>query len=143
MYKVGFTATRHGLTPLQKEGVYINLETILSRHIIEFSIERKEVQFHHGKCKGGDRAGLSIAKQFDFWTVAHPSDLTNWTFFDLESDEERSIRPPLERDYNIVNECDIVIACPFEMDEVRRSGTWSTIRCAKRLNKLLVVIYPK
>jgi hypothetical protein len=44
-------------------------------------------------------------------------------------------KPFLDRNKDIVNSCDILIACPENDIEVLRSGTWSTIRYAKKINK--------
>ena len=44
--------------------------------------------------------------------------------------------------------CDIVlagvelIACPHQMSEVLRSGTWSTVRFARKIKKRVVMVWP-
>ena len=43
------------------------------------------------------------------------------------------------RNKDIVNSCDILIACPENDKEVIRSGTWSTIRYAKKINKTVLL----
>lgn len=50
-------------------------------------------------------------------------------------------RPPLERNRTIVDECEVLVACPAG-PEVTRSGTWSTIRYARRIGRPVVIIYP-
>lgn len=49
---------------------------------------------------------------------------------------------PLERNKIMVDKSDCVLAVPKEFKEVLRSGTWSTIRYAKKQNKPLIIIYP-
>jgi hypothetical protein len=48
----------------------------------------------------------------------------------------------LERNTEIVKACDVLIATPKEQDEVLRSGTWATIRRARKYDKKLAVIFP-
>jgi hypothetical protein len=37
----------------------------------------------------------------------------------------------------------VVIACPFERTEQQRSGTWATVRMARKAGKPLVIVYPQ
>lgn len=50
--------------------------------------------------------------------------------------------PPLDRNKKIVADCDVLIACPGEATEQLRSGTWATIRHAKRVGKPCTIVYP-
>jgi hypothetical protein len=43
----------------------------------------------------------------------------------------------LERNLTIVQHSDIVIVTPKEDDEVQRSGTWATVRRARKLRRLI------
>jgi len=52
-------------------------------------------------------------------------------------------KEPLARNRDIVNMSDILIAAPGEKAEVLRSGTWATIRYARKMSRKLLVIYPK
>ncbi len=55
------------------------------------------------------------------------------------------IRAPkryLTRNKDIVRETDILIAAPAEIEEQIRSGTWSTVRYARKLGKPVFVILP-
>ena len=49
-------------------------------------------------------------------------------------------QPYLQRNHNIVNECDMLVAFPSTSNEVLRSGTWSTIRYAKKAKKPVEII---
>ena len=51
-------------------------------------------------------------------------------------------KPYLERNKKIVNCCDILIAAPKQINEVLRSGTWSTIRYAKKIGIEVFIILP-
>ena len=45
----------------------------------------------------------------------------------------------LNRNKNIVDASNLIFAFPFDK-EIIRSGTWSTIRYAKKINKPLIII---
>lgn len=50
-------------------------------------------------------------------------------------------KPYLERNLNIVKNSDILIACPIDKNqEILRSGTWSTIRQAKKNNLITYIL---
>lgn len=50
--------------------------------------------------------------------------------------------PPLERNTTIVRVSQIMVACPKEASEQLRSGTWSTVRRARKAGRPLVGIEP-
>ena len=60
------------------------------------------------------------------------SDLTNHT---RPSDQTLPPKDYLDRNHDIVDQTDLLIATPKENTEVLRSGTWATIRYAKKINK--------
>lgn len=60
----------------------------------------------------------------------------SWAEFSIES----SSIPAWNRE--IVDESDVLIACPPIVDEEPRSRTWATVRYARSLDKEVVVIYP-
>lgn len=123
--RVGFTGTREGMTGGQYEAVR-ELARILHADF-----------FHHGDCVGADADAYTLFS----WqqrkmtgegrTIAHPCNLHELRAF-TRSDEVRKVKPPLERNKDIVDETDILIVCPKEYEEQRRSGTWATFRYAKK-----------
>lgn len=137
MYKIGVTASRYGLTHPQRAAVRM----LLSAAVDLRGIGQHVLQLHHGKCVGGDEEMLIIAKDLGIWTVAHPSIFSKWTSL-VESDDTREALPPLERNHNIVDECNEIFACPNTVHEVLRSGTWATIRYARRAGKSLTISPP-
>jgi hypothetical protein len=48
----------------------------------------------------------------------------------------------LARDAAIVETSDILIGCSGTNKEVRRSGTWATIRCARRTKTPHYIVWP-
>lgn len=116
--KVGFTGTRHGMTVAQ----FSALRSILLG---------SGGEFHHGDCVGADEEAARLARSLGFHIIGHPPvDEKNRAYF--QSDEERTPLPFLARNKQIVIETETLIAAPFEATEIQRSGTWSTLRFAKR-----------
>jgi hypothetical protein len=50
--------------------------------------------------------------------------------------------PPLERNKHIVHNCGWLIAAPKEDSETLRSGTWATIRYARKLRRPITIVFP-
>jgi hypothetical protein len=129
--KVGFTGTRRGLSGHQ----YREIEALLDY--------LEPIEAHDGDCLGGDATFHHIAHQsFQLWTVGYPCTLDEWRAFGVYS-ELKEPKPPLERNEDIVDAVDLMIACPGERRGVPRgSGTWFTIRYATKIGRHLVIIYP-
>jgi hypothetical protein len=51
-------------------------------------------------------------------------------------------RPYMERNQNIVNQSDVLIGVPKDTKEVIRSGTWATIRRARKRKMMILIIWP-
>jgi hypothetical protein len=50
--------------------------------------------------------------------------------------------PPLDRNKMMVDDCEALIATPRLMVEELRSGTWSTIRYARKCRKPVHIVWP-
>ncbi len=124
----GYTSTRLGLTQEQKDTLLRVLH------------ELGATEFHHGDCQGGDAEGHEIARSLGLRIVGHPPSGRGLRAF-CECDEMRDPAPYLNRNHNIVLECAVLIACPDGTEKVR-SGTWATVRQARRLSRPHVVIMP-
>lgn len=130
-YKIGFTGTQFGLSTRQKSEVRLALLNAKALHILD------TLEFHHGGCVGSDEEAAEIARELGFWVVAHPPIITTKMSKQLYlNDEVRDPEDYLDRNHNIVDECDELIATPKQEDEVLRSGTWATIRYAKKRIKI-------
>lgn len=134
--KIGFSGTREGMTDEQKKWV----RNILVRLMENYS---EKVQAHHGQCIGADAEFNEIVKQVkpDVWRVAHPG----WSIgarAKCEVEERRPSKDFIDRNHDIVNETDMLIAAPFEPTEQLRSGTWATIRYARKHGRICVVVLP-
>lgn len=128
---LGFTGTRYGMTPAQKE-----------RFLSFFNFYNIE-EFHHGDCVGADEDAHSLVRAAfpSIYIVTHPP--TNPRFrANCRGDASKSPREYISRNHNIVDISHILIATPREMKEKQRSGTWATIRYARKTGKTLGLIYP-
>jgi hypothetical protein len=130
---IGITATQRGLVERQRE--------VAEELFLRFDPAR----LVHGDCVGGDEDIHYLFQQaFPKKTIIiRPCDIRHKRAFCIGFHEEHPEEPPLMRNQKIVNESHILLGFPGEQNEVTRSGTWSTIRYAKRIGKPVIVIYPE
>jgi hypothetical protein len=126
---IGFTGTRKGMTTAQRDAVAAVLRTL------------NATVLHHGDCVGADAQANEIARALGLRVVLHPPDDGRHRAF-CRADEVRSPRSYLVRNHDIVNDAQVLVATPGQQSEVMRSGTWATIRYARKLGVRTVVIYP-
>lgn len=126
---VGFTGTQRGVTPEQWAACWPMLNA------------RAPGSFHHGDCIGSDDQIAGMTRLIGFWIVGHPPVITSKRAF-FQSDELRDPLPYLARNHKIVDAAQEMIATPGEFEEQLRSGTWATIRYARRVGKPVHVILP-
>jgi len=139
---IGFTGTQEGMNNFQKNEVSLIL---LYHHYtphISGVIGKATLEAHHGDCIGADAEFEELAKKYGYTTYAHPASDTGSKRAYCKSDTILPAKPALKRNKDIVNAVDIMIATPKENHEVLRSGTWATIRYAKKRGWLIHVIYP-
>lgn len=130
---LGFTGTRHGMTERQRFAV------------AEFLYEQRPTETHSGDCKGADSefldSALLCAGNFPPRTHGHPCDIEKWRAF-RKYDVLHPVKPPAERNYDIVSACDELLAAPRTMKREPHSGTWQTIDIAVAAKKNLTKIWP-
>lgn len=130
--RYGFTGTQTGTTSDQLSSLK---EFILS------SDELSEA--HHGDCIGADEEFFLVVRAIhpSVRIIGHiPDNDTKRAFCD--NDENLEPKPYRERNQDIVNQSDLIIACPKTFTEQLRSGTWMTIRMVRKTTKPLVIIWP-
>ena len=128
--EIGFTGTQIGMTDKQKETVK------------KFLLSFKAARFHHGDCMGADSQAHDIAKELGIAITIHPP--LNSSKRALKTGYKKLLdkKPHVERNHDIVDNCRILIACPKGNDEQLRSGTWATVRYAKKQKVETIIIYP-
>jgi hypothetical protein len=129
--QIGFTATRDGLTGPQ----LVALSEVLAS-LPPYS------EGHHGDAIGGDAAIHRMLKAMGWRIVIHPAYASRHRAFMQDADEKRRPKRPLDRNIDIVQETSRLIACPGGIGEEIRSGTWQTIRTARRLHKPITLVWP-
>jgi len=130
---IGFTGTRKGMTKYQKNKFRSILKKLKTGH---------HGAFRHGDCIGADEDADSIVKKKTLLRILiHPPISDKDRAFCLSPTFVYPKKPYLVRNKNIVNKCDILIACP-EGEETLRSGTWSTIRYAFKKGTPTIIIPP-
>ena len=129
---IGVTGTRYGCQIDQ----HLSLINVLRT----FRQVYGEVTFHHGDCLGADQEAALIAQGLRFWVVGHPpSNPKHRGFFN--SDHTHPEKDYHTRDRDIVDDSDVLIACP-DGPERPRSGTWYTVNYARKIDKPIFIIYP-
>lgn len=131
--KVGFTGTQQGMTDDQIEIVNLNIQMI--------RIENGPDEFHHGDCIGADAQAHDMAETLGYQTVSHPPVIEAKRAF-KKATRTLEAKAYLDRNKDIVNACEILIAAPAEMTEQIRGGTWSTVRYAKKIGRPCLLVLP-
>jgi hypothetical protein len=96
---------------------------------------------HHGDCVGADVEAHVAAHWVGAKPIIHPPDndakrahCTGWW-------EMREEKYYTDRNKDIVNESELLVACPYDViHEKCRHGTCSTVRYARRLGKPVRVV---
>ena len=127
MVKIGFTGTRNGMNKEQIK----ELENIIKSKQLD--------EFHHGMCVGSDQQAHDVVKKEKIKIVGHPP---TYKKFQAKLDCNIVMKPHeyLRRNKNIVDETEILIATP-DKKECITSGTWSTIRYARKQHKKIYIIH--
>jgi hypothetical protein len=129
MLRIGFTGTRHGMTCDQKK----ELKKLIKSKSFD--------EFHHGMCIGSDCQAHHILKESKPQTkvVGHPPK-SKETLSEVEVNV--SVKPLdfLARNKDIVDSTEILIATPDTKEKIH-SGTWATIRYARKKDKRIYIIH--
>lgn len=126
---IGFTGTQVGMTSAQQNS--------FSSLVKKLNI----TEFHHGDCIGADSQAHKIVIQNNAFIILHPPSKKSKRAF-CTADEVREKKDYLKRNRDIVDESKLLIATPKSFKEELRSGTWATIRYAKKTSKIVYIIWP-
>jgi hypothetical protein len=109
----------------------------------------RPIQFHHGGCVGADAEAHEIGVACGVpQIVVHPGNDPALTAELNPSSTSTFVTvlpaaPPLKRNREIVRAVDRLIAAPLTDTEVARSGTWATVRFARRHRFVHLTILPR
>jgi hypothetical protein len=98
---------------------------------------------HHGDCVGVDDEVALIAADLGYTLVGHPPTNPRMRAFNKRTSIWMPERPYLDRNQDIVDASEKLLAVPKEMVEILRSGTWSTVRRARKKGLVPYIIYPE
>ena len=129
---IGISGSREGITD---EALHL-LKKFIKKNLKKNNI----LSVHHGDCVGADKIVHDLLCD-KVATVVHPPNNDTMRAF-CKSSDVRPPKPYLERNHEIVDEIDMLLAFPSTKNEIVRSGTWSTIRYAKKNNKKIIIFYP-
>ncbi len=128
--KIGFTGTQQKITEAQ------------ANVLLELLQKLNPTECHHGDCVGADTAFHIIAAYLDKVIIIHPpANEYKRAFNNSSKTVIKESKAYLVRNKDIVNETDLLIAIPSG-EEVLRSGTWSTVRYARKNKKRIYIIIP-
>ena len=129
---VGFTGTREGMSDHQKAALKMAMTAA--------SLDGIENILHHGDCKGADEEAHAIAVELGWDIVIHPPTKRIMRAY---CGDGAIILPPMDylaRDEAIVNASRFMFAAPKSDKEERRSGTWYTVRYARKMGKRVILL---
>ncbi len=118
---------------------------LLSLNALVYSLKDGITGVRHGGCVGADKAFhdvLLVQGMLHLLTV-HPGHITSKRA-QLPGTGFTVLEPAytLDRNKQMVWLTDQLIACPKEYEEIKRSGTWATIRAARRAKKPITFVWP-
>ena len=120
--KYAFTGSRNGINQKQ---------------IKKLLAAKRPISCAHGDCVGADAQFHELITDMYQDTVPiviHPPK-NKWFRAFCKSKYMMEPLEYLKRNQNIVDSCDVLIACPETEQELLRSGTWATIRYARKMGK--------
>lgn len=128
MTKVGFIGTQNGLTAMQ---------LLRISDLIDGASE-----LHHGDCVGADDEVDRMATMLGIPKFIHPPlDEKKRAFCFRGTVAVLPSKPYLERNQDIVDDSDFLVAAPLGAEKTR-SGTWATIRYARKMGKRICIVMP-
>jgi hypothetical protein len=129
-FEVGFTGSQEGVTEAQRSA--------LLTWLIAFR-EAGAIWQHNGDCIGSDKAAADLWCAIGGKVSLHPPAHPQKRAF-LAHNEIATPKGYLERNQDIVDACTVLVATPLQF-ETQRSGTWATIRRARKARKPILIIW--
>jgi hypothetical protein len=143
----GITGTRYLLSSPQ----LTSLDMVLLKLAARAERESCTLALHHGCCTGADEASHNIARTHGGIDIyGHPGiDSHGFSPYRMPSTGGFSFiypeKPYRTRNRDMVSVCCLLVACPAHPEDdprSERSGTWRTVRFARRACKNIIYIWP-
>jgi hypothetical protein len=126
--RFAFTGSQEGMTPAARRSLAVVLR------------DDEVTELHHGDCVGSDAIAGSVAQALGLRVVLHPPTDERKRAFS-GGDDWREPKPYLVRNHEMVDECEALVATPRGPERLR-SGTWATVRYARKQGRPVVLIKP-
>jgi hypothetical protein len=128
---LGFTGTRSGMSFEQKQLADVIIRAIQPNLVV------------HGDCTGADTDfhQISLAHKDELKIRIRPCNHRSRAWND-GADEITEVKSPLVRNLDIVKDSSTLLAAPPTEEELRRSGTWHTVRAARRAEIPRIIVWP-
>jgi hypothetical protein len=128
---LAFTGTQEGMTKAQRK-VFRKLLAEIDPSV-----------FIHGDCIGADAEAHAIAFEEQGREVRkRPCNIPQKRAFTKGGTVVAPPEPPLDRNHKMVDDGQALVATPKTMHEELRSGTWATVRYARKLDRPVWIIWP-
>lgn len=143
---LGFTGTRNGMSAKQMRTLLDILKLPDAARTRGGEGMRKV--FHHGGAVGADMEAHRLARAgtVNARVYVHPAERDAGGQYNIrawaDAEHVYGAQPPLTRNRDIVEACQLLVACPKGVEEEVRSGTWMTVRYARSIGKPYVIIQP-
>lgn len=132
--RMTFTGTRSGMTPKQLSKVMESFRSLRTASELQILI--------HGACHGADREAHKLVTH----RIMYPCN-TEQAIWAMAAKKDGDIVYPIisdsiKRNHVMVDEGNVVVAAPATKTEIfRGSGTWATIRYARKCQKRLIICW--
>lgn len=130
---IGFTGSKQGMSRTQK--------VVLTNTLDKLVPKGTGAEFHHGDCTGADSQAHDIAQSLGLQPVIHPPTERKYRAFRTGMITYPPL-PYLDRNQAIVDRSELLIATPRQRSEILRSGTWATVRRARKAGRKIIIIFP-
>lgn len=135
--KIGVTGTRNGINQEQRDQI--------NEYFDHLAVAFDEVhEIHHGDCVGADVEFAEMARQhprIETTIVCHPPVIDDLRGY-FPSDAVYVAKGYFERNRYIVDNVDVLIVLPEQLEPQKRGGTWYTYDYAKKRGVPVEVMYP-
>lgn len=132
MKHLAFTGTKQGMSIRQHE-------TACS--LLKEYRDKGYLFMHNGDCVGADAQAAQIWNKLKGRVILHPPTKEDYRAY-TPNYLSFEPRPYLHRDQHMVEMSKVLIATPLTRLEERRSGTWTTVRYARKLRRKIWIIEP-
>lgn len=132
---LGFTGTQ------DMNNVSLNRLRDLYRTLRKLAIHDDYEVMHHGDCIGADAKAHELAYYLSYEIYIHPPNKDDKRAFCDNADKIYGRNYYLDRNHDIVNHSSLLLALPKTPDkEELRSGTWATIRYARKKDIPVIIV---